>query len=55
VNSSYQLAEEYLTAQYGAHPRHSWIAAAYVAGVIPLALDFFMSDAMSGTRPRSTQ
>jgi hypothetical protein len=48
LGSSYQLAEEYLTAQYGAHPRHSWVAAACVAGLIPLALDFFMSEAMSG-------
>jgi hypothetical protein len=52
--SSYQLAEEYLTAQYGAPPRHSWVAAAYVAGLIPLALNFFMSEAMSGDQAAIT-
>lgn len=48
LGSSYQLAEEYLTAQYGAHPRHSWVAAVYAAAFIPLALNFFMSEATSG-------
>ena len=54
LGSSYQLAEEYLTAHYGAHPRHSWIAAAYVAALLPLVLNFFMSEAMSGDRAAIT-
>jgi hypothetical protein len=37
-----------------AYPRHSWITAAYVAGLIPLALNFFMSEAMSGDQAAIT-
>jgi hypothetical protein len=54
LGSSYQLAREYLTAQYGAHPRHSWIAAAYAAGATPLLLNFFMSEQTSGNQAAIT-
>ena len=54
LGSSHQLAGEYLTAQYGAHPRHSWIAAAYVAGCTPLLLNFFMSEQTSGNQAAIT-
>jgi uncharacterized membrane protein YhhN len=39
------LADEYLTAEYGDGPRHSWIAAAYFATLVPLVLNFFFAEA----------
>lgn len=36
IGSSRQLAEGYLTAQFGSGPRHSWMAAACFAGLVPL-------------------
>lgn len=45
VGASRKLAESYLTAELGNGPRHSWIAAAYFAALVPLALNFFLSEA----------
>jgi hypothetical protein len=44
IGSSQALAREYLSAEYGDRPRHSWIAAACVAALIPLLL-MFITDA----------
>jgi hypothetical protein len=38
LGSSRRLAHEYLAAELGDGPRHSWIAAAYFAGLFPLIL-----------------
>ncbi|TDB72295.1 hypothetical protein [Micromonospora sp. KC723] len=40
VGGSRQLAHRYLVAELGEGPRHSLIAAAYVGGLTPLALNF---------------
>jgi hypothetical protein len=45
IGSSRQLAEQYLTAELGDGPRHSWVAAAYFAATAPLLLTFFLSEA----------
>jgi hypothetical protein len=45
VGASRQLAESYLSAELGSGPRHSWIAATYFAALVPLALNFFLSEA----------
>lgn len=47
MGSSRQLAEEYLAAELGEGPRYSWIAAANFAALIPLVLNFFLSEAAS--------
>jgi hypothetical protein len=47
LGSSRQLAEEYLTAELGEGPRHSWTAAAYFAATVPLLLNFFLDEAAS--------
>jgi hypothetical protein len=54
LGHSQQLAEEYLTAQYGPHPRHSWTAAALAAVSTVLLLNFFMGEAMSGSQAAIT-
>jgi hypothetical protein len=54
LGHSQQLAEEYLTAQYGAHPRHSWTAAALAAVSATLLLNFFTGQAMSGSQAAIT-
>ena len=41
--SSGSLAREYLGAEFGDRPRHSWIAAAYFAALVPLLLNFVLS------------
>jgi hypothetical protein len=50
VGSSRRLAEQYLTAEYGDRPRHSWIAAAYVGGLVPLLLNFVLGEAATAFR-----
>jgi hypothetical protein len=45
LGSSSRLAEEYLTAELGEGPRHSWIAAAYFCTLVPLVLNFFFAEA----------
>ncbi|NUR29614.1 MAG: hypothetical protein HOV83_27830 [Catenulispora sp.] len=48
VGSSLALAREYRGAEFGDGPHHSWLAAAYFAGLTPLALNFILSEAASG-------
>ena len=43
-----QLASEYLTAEYGEGPRHSWIAAGLFLAGIPFVLIAILSDAALG-------
>jgi hypothetical protein len=45
VGGSRQLAEQYLQAEFGEGPRHSWVGAAYAAGTIPLLVNFFLGEA----------
>src|SRR4051812_42468668 len=40
VGGSRRLAEQYLVAEFGDGPRHSWIGAAYAATMTPLLLNF---------------
>jgi hypothetical protein len=47
IGGSRQLAEQYLVAELGEGPRHSWIAAAYFAATVPLLLLFFLGEAAS--------
>jgi hypothetical protein len=47
VGGSRQLAERYLQAEFGEGPRHSWIGAAYAAGLVPLLLGFFLGEAQN--------
>jgi hypothetical protein len=45
VGTSRALAEEFLTAELGDGPRHSWVAAAYFAATMPMLLFFFLDEA----------
>jgi len=45
VGGSRQLAEQYLRAEFGDGPRHSWTGAALAAGLTPLLLNFFLGEA----------
>ncbi|GIF26585.1 hypothetical protein BJ973_001029 [Actinoplanes tereljensis] len=45
VGGSRQLAEQYLVAEFGDGPRPSWIGAIYAAALLPLLLNFFLSEA----------
>ena len=47
LGSSRRLAEEYLTAEFGEGPRHSWLAAAYFCTLVPFLLTFFCDEATS--------
>jgi len=47
IGSSHSLAREYLGAELGDRPHHSWIAAAYFAALIPLFLGFGLSEVSS--------
>jgi hypothetical protein len=47
VGGSRQLAEQYLQAEYGVCPRHSWTGAAYAAGLTPLLLNYILSEAQN--------
>jgi hypothetical protein len=44
IGSSGTLAREYLGAEFGDRPHHSWTAAAYFAGLVPLLVNFAMSE-----------
>jgi hypothetical protein len=48
LGSSHELARQYLTAQFGEGPRHSWTAAASFCALFPLALNFVLAEATSG-------
>ena len=50
VGGSRQLAEQYLRAEFGEGPRHSWVGAAYAAGLTPLLLNFFLGEAATSFR-----
>ncbi|GAA2570145.1 hypothetical protein GCM10010435_50420 [Winogradskya consettensis] len=45
VGGSRRLAEQFLTAEFGDNPRHTWIGAAYAAALTPLLLNFFLAEA----------
>ena len=47
LGGSRRLAAEYLAAELGEGPRHSWIAAAWFGATVPLLLNFFLSEAAS--------
>jgi hypothetical protein len=44
VGGSRQLAQQYLTAEFGEGPRHSWIATAYVAGLLPMLFNYVFGE-----------
>lgn len=44
IGSSGDLAREYLGAEFGDRPRHSWTAAAYFGGLAPLFVNFALSE-----------
>jgi hypothetical protein len=48
LGSSRELAQQYLAAEFGDRPRHSWIAAAVFLGGFPLLLNFVLSEANLG-------
>jgi hypothetical protein len=48
LGSSHDLAQQYLEAEFGDGPRHSWVAAAVFASVFPLLLNFVLSEATNG-------
>jgi hypothetical protein len=50
LGGSRRLANEYLTAEFGSGPRHSWIAAMYCAGMVPLVLSWLLTEASNGFR-----
>ncbi|WP_441248199.1 hypothetical protein [Kitasatospora sp. McL0602] len=45
IGSARELAGQYLDAELGEGPRHSWIAAALFLFTTPLVLNFFLSEA----------
>lgn len=45
VGGSRALAKQFLTAEFGDGPRHSWTAATAFAVLVPLALTFFLGEA----------
>ncbi len=52
IGSSRQLADGYLTAEFGSGPRHSWMAAAYFAGLVPLVLTAALTETQNAFRDR---
>jgi hypothetical protein len=50
VGGSRQLAEQYLAAELGDGPRHSWIAAVYVGGLTPMLLNYVFGEAVGAFR-----
>jgi hypothetical protein len=44
IGGSRALAHEYLGAEFGDRPHHSWTAAAYFAALVPLLLNFGLSE-----------
>jgi len=47
LGGSRRLAREYLTAEFGDSPRHSWVAAAYFCTLVPLVLNFAFGETAS--------
>jgi hypothetical protein len=45
VGGSRRLAEQYLVAEFGDQPRHSWTAAALTAALVPLLVNFVLAEA----------
>ncbi len=45
IGGSRRLAEQYLVAEFGDGPRHSWIGALLAAGYTPLVLNYVLSEA----------
>jgi hypothetical protein len=50
VGGSRELAQRYLTAEFGDGPRHSWIGALYAFTAVPMVLVFFLDSAARGFR-----
>lgn len=50
LGGSRRLASEYLTAEFGTGPRHSWMAAAYFAASVPFALTLLLDGASNAFR-----
>jgi hypothetical protein len=50
VGTGRALAAQFLTAEFGDGPRHSWVAAAYFAALVPLALMSLLSEASEAYR-----
>jgi len=50
IGGSRRLAQQYLVAEFGDRPRPSWVGAAYGAGLTPLLLNFFLSEAGNAFR-----
>lgn len=50
LGGSRELANEYLTAEFASRPRHSWVAAAYFAGAVPLVLTALLTEAANAYR-----
>lgn len=44
IGGSGDLARDYLGAEFGDRPHHSWTAAAYFAALVPLFLNFVLSE-----------
>ena len=44
IGGSGDLAREYLGAEFGDRPHHSWTGAAYFAALVPLFLNFVLSE-----------
>ncbi|HSV67952.1 MAG TPA: hypothetical protein VLJ59_18910 [Mycobacteriales bacterium] len=47
LGDSRRLADEYLTAELGEGPRHSWVAAILFGGTVPLLINYFLGEAAS--------
>ena len=50
IGSSRRLAEQYRRAEFGDEPRHSWIAAAVAAGLVPLLLNYVLASSAAAYR-----
>jgi len=47
LGDSRRLADEYLAAEFGDGPRHSWVATAVFAGMVPLLFNWILGEAAS--------
>jgi hypothetical protein len=54
VGTSRSLASQFLSAELGDGPRHSWVAAAYFAALVPLALMALLAEAANAYREAVT-
>jgi hypothetical protein len=50
IGGSRGLAEQYLVAEFGDRPRHSWMAAIVAAGFTPLLVNYLLSEAANAFR-----